>query len=216
MKKLRTMLGLVLCAVGVPLAATSATAQTVIGNEGDPALLQHTFAGFPEVTYGQTFTAPNMTDVFLESFRISVGSDPAIPYTVRLMEWTGGTAGAVLFSEMVAATPLTRTYVEFSVNTLLTFGAQYIFALSIAPGGNSVQNFMSVVDTYVGGHEAFIASADLATIQGGPWISRTGFDVGFSATFVPGQQVVPEPMTMVLLGTGLLGMGIVRRRRRAA
>jgi hypothetical protein len=210
---LRTWVGPVPCAVAVLLAATPIAAQTTIGNEGDPAVGSHSYANFPAITYGQTFTAPNPTDVFLQTFRISVGSNPSFPYTVRLMEWTGATAGAVLFSEMVAATPLSRSYVEFNVNQLLNFGAQYIFALSVVSGGVDVANFISFTSTYAGGNEAYSVSADLASIQGGAWFVRPGFDVGFSATFVPGQQVVPEPMTMVLLGTGLLGLGVVRRRR---
>jgi hypothetical protein len=214
MRRVLQPLGILTCAMAaavMPLAA-----QTVISNEGDPAMGHHTYFGFPEITFGQTFTAPNATDIFLQSFRISIGSPALLPYTVRLMEWTGSMAGAVLFSEAVASTPPSRTYVTFDVNTMLTFGTQYIFALSLTPGGANIENFMSFVDTYPGGNEAVIVSADLATIQSSPWTSRETIDAGFTATFLPGQRVVPEPMTMVLLGTGLLGLGVIRRRRRTA
>jgi hypothetical protein len=39
-----------------------------------------------------------------------------------------------------------------------------------------------------------------------------GEELIFRTTYM-NQQVIPEPMTMVLLGTGLLGIGLVRRRR---
>ena len=72
------------------------------------------------------------------------------------------------------------------------------------------------VDGYTGG--AFWAANNGAEfgslLNNGAFAALDGVtDAGFSAVFLAGQTVVPEPGTMLLTAVGLIGLGIATRRR---
>lgn len=80
-------------------------------------------------------------------------------------------------------------------------------ALVVSSGSTAGRRFNWVganvsFEDYLGGQNWF-------TINDSPWLSRGGTDIAFQ-TFVR----VPEPGTLALLGIGLFGMGLIRRRKR--
>ena len=116
----------------------------------------------------------------------------------------------------------TRTFA--TGNLSLSAGATYLFLITTSNQGNAVPldaaNLIGASDSdaYAGG-SFWIASngADAGALRtSGAFSGVEGIaDANFSAVFTAGQQVIPEPATLVLLGTGLLGVAVIARRRRA-
>jgi len=66
------------------------------------------------------------------------------------------------------------------------------------------------------GFGVWLFEGDDAASDMGDWLVAWGKDLSHLSIYASGANGVPEPGTMVLLGLGLLGMGLARRRVRSS
>ena len=183
---------------------------------------------------GQTFTVPTL-DSTLNSFSFGLLNEPEfVPNNPTgnfqayswIQAWNGTTTtGDILFAgglaTAVAPTALggyTTWYTWDIGGTGLALqpGAQYLAFLGADPTDFSLYAYTDgVIDTwedrYSGGGTVLLGNSSLP-LGGESWYSMSK-DVSFKAEFSPG-GVVPEPSTILLLGTGLLGLGVIVWRRK--
>ncbi len=203
---------------------TSGTSQNYFGPLGVDS------QGFPASAIAQTFMTPAGMN-YLQSFSFYLSNSfngNLLFLQAAVYQFNGDfLAGPALFtSALFNGSGNTNGNDTFtfgnSLNIALSPNVVYALVLSTLPGAGQTPDGSTVLanladgDTYAGGSLFYAVSTNPADLSSpGGFTSLDGTtDVAFSATFTG--TATPEPATLVLMATGLAGMGgvAVRRRRR--
>lgn len=179
-----------------------------------------------EQVTGQVFRVPYEA-TRLDTFTFFLRGDPEAVddptrffFTAHVAAWGGDRAAdPILYSSSLTRTgePIPYPEVEtftFSTGGLnLVAGQQYIAYIRGSGANGSATFIFPAADTYPDGNVAITSVGDEFARE---WNLDYGdLDIAFRATFSPANAApIPEPTTMLLLGTGLAGIGAALRRKR--
>jgi hypothetical protein len=179
----------------------------------------HPFGNPNTATYGETFSAPTSGGTSLTSFSFYMGN-PYVPGDIQLSAyiatWTGSNIGTVLYSSpMVDYANIGDAELTFDTGGLaLTGGADYVAFLSVSGyyGDSAGESYLSSGGGIPGGSFVYDNNGgDFAALSTDTWSGPNSPDLAIDAEFGSSSSI-PEPGTVTLLGTGLVGLVALRRR----
>lgn len=226
-RALSALLVLFICIV--PADHTAQAQQLVTTSDPPSGAFYFGTDAFTHYAAGQTF-------VSLGNQLLSFGFYAFGPWTVlgsfqaQIFAWNGSAVtGSALYASSPFAPVTSSGWIDFSAGGVgLNSGSSYLALISMAtnttPAGcpNCYWNLgRDLQNPYAGGHDVFTtfltSPPSLSDVQTAVWNTLTQAapgndqDFAFRATFT---TVTPEPGSIVLLATGLVGIGLVMRRRR--
>lgn len=176
-------------------------------------------------TITKTGTNYSGAGIGLDVLALSIDNGPAATYDVNgtFASGTavGGSAGVLAFNTATgtmsvtgsvgglgipAQTLMSGTISSFSVTPAGNFLTVNINGTSVSPALVTALNLPGVPSSLVFDFTGFTIGFDDSTPFNGPWRARSTDVSAFG-------EVVPEPGSLLLLGTGLMGLGASARRR---
>ena len=175
-------------------------AGAIIGNIGDGN--QYAEAAEFSVPVGTSYTLDRVTLALADALHSNGGS----PVTAIVLNNNGGTPGTALeslTSSVASGSPFSGTNTVFisATHPLLSAGNRYWIA--VETNSTSVISWLQSATT----------GTSLTSLDGGQtWVSDPTFNAAFKVEGTPNGPMVPEPGSLVLLITGVVGLIGVRRR----
>ena len=221
LKRILTLFVAVIAIIAITGTARATTIDTTATWDGIEAI--GSFGETDTATYGQTFNLSAGSDTSLDSvtFYVDDFSNPdSIDFAFYLYEWDGTKiTGSSLFESAPMSTSNAVGFEALTVNTggvTLSTGTDYVFFLSASnffdgEPGNGKMGFLNP-GPYSGGTFVFMNNgSDFGLLSTASWSIWAAGDLAFTMEL----SAVPEPSTLLLLGSGLVGLGFVRRRFKA-